>query len=473
MSRASRLLVACCLAIASSLAAGCGSRIEFATPESPAAGGGPSEIKKAASGVTVTVIDASARPVPGALVSILDAAGRVVGAEVKADASGQANFPKVARAPGYVAAARTLGLTARHAFDVEGEAAVLVSVLLAPANGARGTLAGAVIDGLTGRPLHGATVAVAGVPATARAGADGAFLLKGVPAGNPIVTATYPGFKAQRTVATLRAGASVRLDFRLAPARDVARFGHTVIATAKAIHEIDAIGSPIWTSRKGAVQVRILPSGNLLAAGPGGVDELVPGGGVMWSYKPMLLGRLGNPQGAYRAGSGNTFIADTDHDRVLEVSTSQQLQRTLRADLSRPMGVERLDDTRTTLVADTGHNRVLELDDAGRIVWGFGDGRPETLNRPTYATRLPNGNTLVTDTGNSRVLEITPDHRLAWDYGGDGQRETCFLPNSAVRLPGGSTLIADTGNQRVIEVAADRSVVWRHAVEGPLFADRF
>lgn len=328
------------------------------------------------------------------------------------------------------------------------------------------------MDGLTGRPLHGATVAVAGLQGTARAGVDGAFVLKGVPVGNPIVTASYPGFKAQRTVATLQPGASMRLDFRLAPARDVARFGHTVIATARAILEVDAAGSPIWTSRKGAHQVRVLPSGNLLAAGPGGVDEIAPGGAVAWSYKPLVLGRLGNPQGAFRAASGNTFIADTDHDRVLEVSTSQQLQRALRADFSRPMSVERLDATRTTLVADTGHNRVLEVDDAGRIVWGFGDGHPQTLNRPTHAMRLPNGNTLVADTGNSRVLEITPDHRLAWDYG-DGQRATCFLPSSAVRLPGGSTLIADTGNQRVIEVAADRAVIWQHAVEGPLFADRF
>jgi hypothetical protein len=464
--------MACWLALATTLASGCGSRLEFATPDAPAAGGGPSEIKKAASGVTITVIDASARPVPGALVTILDASGRPVGAETKADASGQATFPKVPPAAGYLAAARAQGLTARHAFDVEGEAAVLVSILLTPAQGARGTLAGAVIDGLTGRPLHGATVAVAGLQATARAAADGAFLLKGVPVGNPIVTASYPGFKSQRTVATLRAGASVRLDFRLMPARDAARFGHTVIATSRAIHEVDAAGSPIWTSRKGAFQVRVLPSGNLLAAGPGGVDEIVPGGAVAWSYKPLMLGRLGNPQGAFRATSGNTFIADTEHDRVLEVSTSQQLQRSLRADLSRPMSVERLDATRTTLVADTGHNRVLEVDDAGRIIWGFGDGQPQTLNRPTHATRLPNGNTLVADTGNSRILEITPDHRLAWDYG-DGQRTTCFLPSSAVRLPGGTTLIADTGNQRVIEVSADRAVVWQHAVEGPLFADRF
>jgi uncharacterized protein (UPF0248 family) len=424
-------------------------------------------------GVSITVIDAAAKPIAGALVAVRDAEGRQIAADVKTDAEGRVTFTKLPPGKAYQAVARAQGGTAAHAFDVEGEAPVLVSILLTSSNTARGTIGGSVFDGVTGAPLHGATLTLVGVPGSVRANADGSFILKGVPVGNPIVTAKYPGFQDHRVAVALRAGASMRADFRMQPMRNVNRLGHTLVATPDAVLELDRGGHRLQTLRRGASQVRVLPTGNLLFAGVRGVEEVSTGGAAMWSYRPLRLGRLSNPQGAFRAASGNTFIADTDNNRVLEVSTSQQIQRVLTIDLNKPMSVERLDTSKTTLVADTGHHRVLEVDDAGRVVWGFGDGDATTLNRPTHVTRLPNGNTLVTDTGNSRVLEITFDYKLAWSYGGDGQRTTCFLPNSAVRLPSGTTLIADTGNQRVIEVAPSGEVIWQAAVDAPRYAERF
>ncbi|MEB3198493.1 MAG: carboxypeptidase regulatory-like domain-containing protein [Candidatus Sericytochromatia bacterium] len=459
---------------ASVVLSACGSRQEFNTPAPSALGAAPAaEAKGRTSGVTITVIDAAARPLAGASVALLDAGGASVGPEIKTDVEGRASFPKVPPGKGYQAVARLQELRATHALDVENEAPVLVTVLVAPANAPRGTIGGAVLDAVTGRPLHGATVSVVGISGSTRSNADGSFLLKAVPVGTPIVLAHFPGFREQRLGVALRAGASMRADFRLVPARDLNRLGHTWIATSQAVLELDSATSRLAQLRRGAGQVRVLANGHLLLATSQGVEEVTPTGTSVWSYKPLVLGRLSQPQGVHRAASGNTFIADTGNDRVIEVSSSQQVQRTLKVDLARPMSVERLDLSKTTLVADTGHHRVIEVNDAGRIVWGFGDGDLSNLNRPTHATRLPNGNTLVTDTGNSRILEITPDHRLAWDFGGDGNRATCFLPNSAVRLPNGNTLIADTGNQRVIEVSPAREVVWRAAVEAPLFAERY
>ena len=473
MKPAVNLVLVAALAATGLATAGCGPRAFSEVPESSVGAG--SEAKAAASGVVVTVIDANSKPVKGAAVSIADASGKALAADTPTDAKGAATFAKLPPGRGYVATARSAGLTATHVLDVEGEDQVIVTVMIAPANGLRGTIGGSVFDGYTGQALDGATVSVAGVAASTHTNPDGSFLLKDVPAGNPTVVATFPGFSEQRQALTLRGGQLVRADLRLMPATKGYRFGHTLIATAATILEVDKTGTKLWSTRKGGAQAHALMNGRVLIAATNGVDEVDPNNGnaVAWSYKPGLFGGLSNVQAAHRAASGNTFIADTGNNRVIEVSTSNQIQRQVKVDLSQPMDVQRLDDTKTTLIADTGHNRVIEVDDAGRMVWAFGDGSSSTLNRPSHAERLPSGNVLITDSGNSRILEVTHtmDVRLAWSYG-DNTRATCAYPSSAVRLPNGRTLIADTGNQRVIEVDKNGAIAWKLDVEAPLYAER-
>ncbi len=465
-----RFILAAALVATSVAATGCGERAFQVAPET-AADGKSASGEKAPTGVAITVIDQNSKPVAGAAVGIADASGKQVAADVATDATGKATFAKVVPGKGYVATARHKGLIATHALDVEGEQQVLVSVMLAAANGLKGLLSGTIIDGFTGQPLHGALVSVVGMQNTTRSNVDGSYVLKDVPAGNPTVVAAFPGFGEQRTMVAVRGGQSVRADLKLMPGTNGAHFSHTLIASQKTIVKVDRHGSKLWTTRKGGSQARLLTNGNVLVANGGGVDEVTFNGAVAWAYKPLVFGRLSNAQGVFRAASGNTFIADTDNNRVIEVSTSQQIQRAVKYDFRKPMSVERLESSHTTLVADTGNNRVVEIDDNGRAVWGFGDGNPENLNKPTHAVRLPNGNTLVTDSGNSRILEITREARLAWDYG-DNTRATCAFPNSATRLPNGNTLIADTGNHRVIEVDRNRAIVWTHEIETPLYAER-
>lgn len=473
MKAVTRLIFAVALASASVAATGCGTRDYFNAPD-PAADKKASEAP-AASGVAVTVIDANSQPVAGASVSLADAKGTPVGAAVTADAGGKATFAKVA-AGSYVATASFKGLQATHALDVEGEGQVLVSLLLAPANGLKGTIGGNVVDANSGQPLNGATVSVIGTQTTTVTNPDGSYLLKNVPAGNPTVVAIYKGYRETRQAVGLKGGQLAQANLRLAPGANSAHFGMTLVATTSLVGEFDRSGGKRWGTRKGGSQARLLENGNFLIANGGGVDEVSTAGSVVWSYKPLIFGRLGDPQGASRAKSGLTWIADTENNRIVTVSASNQLQKKVPHDFNRPNSVERVEARKSVLVADTGNNRVLELDDNGRVLWAFGSGNTDELNKPTYATRLPNGNTLIADTGNSRVLEVTYDHRMAFMYGGDGKRETCFLPNSATRTASGNILIADTGNHRVIEVkptGVDTSeVIWTLPIEAPLFAER-
>jgi hypothetical protein len=324
-----------------------------------------------------------------------------------------------------------------------------------------------VIDGLTNQPIDGATVSIVGTPNTITTRADGSFVLKDVPTGNPAVVAKYSGYRETRVSVALKAGKLERADFKLFPAGNGARLGVTVITTTKGVLEFDKFYNPVANSKKGASQARALSNGNLLVASGGAVTEVNSSNLTVWQYRPLFMGRLGNPQGVDRTEGGNVIIADTANNRVIEVNPGRKVERTISTTLNKPMSVDFVDATKNTVIADTGNNRVIEVTPDGVVVWGVGDGTAAILNHPTYAQRLGNGNTLITDTGNGRVMEVNKQQKLVWMF--DGLR----FPSSAVRLPNGNTLITDTGNDRVIEVNAAKSVVWNlPGVEQPLFAER-
>ncbi|MFC7081427.1 hypothetical protein [Halorussus caseinilyticus] len=104
------------------------------------------------------------------------------------------------------------------------------------------------------------------------------------------------------------------------------------------------------------------------------------------------------------------------------------------------------------LVADSEHDRVVELNRSGEIVWEFGGSA--TLNWPRDADRFSNGHTLVTDSYNDRVVEVDENGDIVWAV------ETGGLPYEADRLPGEGSSdrptatdadLADGGRESVVE----------------------
>lgn len=423
--------------------------------------------------VTVTVIDNNSKPVEGAKVSLTDKDGKAVGDAVTSDASGTASFSKVNLGTGYTVSAEQNGVTGTQGgLGVDGEAPLVVRLMLIPANGSKGTIGGTVVNGLNGQPIDGATVSVLGTQNTTATRADGSYTLKDVPAGNPTVVAIAKGFREGRTAVAIKGGQLGSAQVKIYPIANGDRYGNTIVTTTKSILEVDKYMNVVKSTKRGATQARTLENGDLLVSNSTGVVELNASSMVVWSYQPLLLGALGNPQGVTRTKSGVTYIADTDNNRVIAINSNHTIDKTIKFRFNHPMSVDRVESANTTLVADTGNHRVVEVADNGVIVWSAGDGTTGILNHPAYAQRLANGNTLIADTGNHRVLEVTKDQKLAWSYGGDGEKATCYLPNSAVRLPNGDTLIADTGNNRVIEVNASGKIVWTMPTEQPLFAER-
>jgi hypothetical protein len=104
---------------------------------------------------------------------------------------------------------------------------ILTSLLLAaalqsaPAQDPPGAIQGTVREEGTGAPIASAVVALPQLRRTARAGEDGAFVLRNVPAGTWTVRATGLGHHPAEVMAVIPAGGTLRLDLSLV-ARPVA-----------------------------------------------------------------------------------------------------------------------------------------------------------------------------------------------------------------------------------------------------------
>jgi hypothetical protein len=86
-----------------------------------------------------------------------------------------------------------------------------------PARPASGVIAGHVLDATTSEPRQGTSVAVVGTPRGAIADANGRFVIPDVPVGNVVLRARLLGYKAIERPATVAAGDTTRIEFRLEP----------------------------------------------------------------------------------------------------------------------------------------------------------------------------------------------------------------------------------------------------------------
>ena len=170
----------------------------------------------------------------------------------------------------------------------------------------------------------------------------------------------------------------------------------------------------------------------------------------------------------------HSVVAPNDAERVGNL--------TLISGTGAPAGSE------ATCLSGCADNRVFLVNQAGRIVWQYGQAGVtgagfNELNTPVQATFLPSTNILITDQANERVIEVTLRHEIIWQYGmtgvpGNGL-DQLNNPNSAELLENGDVLIADESNNRVIEVNREKQVVWSYnnsgdptVLNGTAFASR-
>jgi hypothetical protein len=238
--------------------------------------------------------------------------------------------------------------------------------------------------------------------------------------------------------------------------------GNTLIAdggdasdlSARAL-EVDGRGRLVWAYIECDVAflhtARRLANGNTLMAASIGnrVVEVSRYGDTVWT---MTTG-LAYPNDAYRLANGNTLITDRNNNRVIEVTPQRAIVWSYSS-LNGPHNGNRLANG-NTLICDSKDDRVVEIDSRGNIVWQYAT----NLSWPRSAERLANGNTLITDTDHDRVIEVDEAGKTVWSAVG------LVLPYAAVRLENGNTLISfGSGIQlgKVAELSPAGNVVWQY-----------
>jgi hypothetical protein len=214
----------------------------------------------------------------------------------------------------------------------------------------------------------------------------------------------------------------------------------------------------------------VLAEGNLLFNTGHGVKEVTRAKKTVFEYQ--------SPSEIYacqRLGNGDTFIAECNTGRLLEVTPSGQIAREIRL---LPYGVDgghlyirnaRKLENGHYLVTHYGRQVVTEYDRTGKTVREI-----PAAGGPHSAARLPNGNTIITcgdQPGGGRVFEVDPAGQTVWEVKGE------VAPGISLkfvagfhRLPNGNTLVANwLGHGQfgkapnIIEFGPDKKVVWTYA----------
>jgi DNA-binding beta-propeller fold protein YncE len=185
----------------------------------------------------------------------------------------------------------------------------------------------------------------------------------------------------------------------------------------------------------------LLPGGDLLVPdiincrilvlAPGRWHVVRRFGGTGCAHGPPAA--FGDPNGAFPMKNGRFLVTEIIGDWVDEMSLSGRVYWS-----THPPGVAYPSDTNEVsqgryVTADYSYpGQIVIFDRAARARWRFRPTGAQTLNHPSLALPLPNGNILVNDDYNHRVIVINPKkNRIVWQYGhyGVAGRAPGYLDN--------------------------------------------
>ncbi len=215
--------------------------------------------------------------------------------------------------------------------------------------------------------------------------------------------------------------------------------------------------------------IGIDPRGSLYVADPGNQRVV-----HLWG-EGTFLGELGGPAdlgGAGLAGAasvavsavnGETYVADTDHNRVLVYGSEGSLLAKWGAgegDGSPGSGTGAFDHPEAlaiapsgnVYVADTDNNRIVELSPTGGVIteWGAKGNVAGRLRSPSAVAVDSAGRVYVADSEDNRIVVFEADGRFLEKWGLRGTAPGEFSQPGAIAVDcSGDIYVADTNNNRV------------------------
>jgi outer membrane protein assembly factor BamB len=136
--------------------------------------------------------------------------------------------------------------------------------------------------------------------------------------------------------------------------------------------------------------------------------------------------RYGSPNGAFPMRNGHYLVTEINGDWVDEIDLSGKVYAS-----TQPPGIAYPSDTNevtpgTYLTVDYSDPGQIETFNAsGTLLWRYQPTGALSLNHPSLALPLPNGDVLATDDHNDRIIVIDPKtNQIVWQYGQRSQPGT-------------------------------------------------
>jgi outer membrane protein assembly factor BamB len=197
-------------------------------------------------------------------------------------------------------------------------------------------------------------------------------------------------------------------------------------------------------------------------------------GRVTWQYGHYGQpgggnGYLHNPDDAYPLANGNIVVADIMNCRILEISPSKKVVRTLgqtgvcndRAPTTygHPNGDTPLADG-GMLITEIRGSRVVRLDANGNVLF---DIHVPALY-PSDAQLDAHGNVVLADYSNpGAVMAVSPKGKLLWRYAPTSGPGRLDHPSLATPLPDGTVAVNDDFRNRMVVIdPKTMKIVWQY-----------
>jgi len=222
---------------------------------------------------------------------------------------------------------------------------------------------------------------------------------------------------------------------------------------------VRADGLQVLDPASGTVLARTLVHG--IGTSPLGVFE--PGASSGLNIGSPAGTPLNVPYGVAEDGAGNTYIADSQNNRVVELTASGAVSVLPVGSpggipLNTPDGVA-VDGSGTIFIADYNNSRVVQVAaDGTASVLNTGNPGGIGLAFPVGLAVDGAGDLYIVDFANNRIVEVTVDGTASVLNVGSPGGLSLSAPAGVAVDGAGNVYIGDTDNNRVVEVAASGAV---------------
>ena len=205
------------------------------------------------------------------------------------------------------------------------------------------------------------------------------------------------------------------------------------IVTHRIVSTYGTAGTAGWGANQLSTPdgVVMLPSRELMVPDSGNCRIiLIPAGATAISRQIGTTGScahqppttLSDPSGLFPMTNGNYVLTEGVGHFVSEMTPAGKIVWTVQVPgVSAIYQTDEIGPDRYLTVDHVVAGKVLTFNHSGKVLWSYAPTGAQSLNKPSLAIGLPNGDVMISDKVNNRLLVVDPrNNRVVWQYGHTG-----------------------------------------------------